>query len=237
MRSKTREETLHPFKPQLDRMSETIEAAKQQLFGKIPRHVMLVEKGKEYQQKATEKLLEKEGTELENCSFVPKINKSSNLCKVKTDAERVRRNTVLEIPEKILESSLKSQKLMSFGMTNKSNPSHVVFDLKSGTAAQAPVKADETQKLYRPIYKKTTIDAESIPLGYKKEIISKQFYVKEEFNNDGFSQYKDLNDYSDYITNSNPEDSENYGHIEDKRLHDIERKYSEQYERQHPNEE
>ena len=75
------EESLYTFRPQLDKLSMNIEHTKEELFGKVKRYNMLIQKGKEYKKKATEKKIEKEDIELEKCTFKPQINPDTTLQK------------------------------------------------------------------------------------------------------------------------------------------------------------
>lgn len=67
-------EQANPFKPQIDTVSKNIEDSKDDLFGKVPRFNILLDKGKEYKTKRSNKTMAVKDKELDGCTFKPNIN-------------------------------------------------------------------------------------------------------------------------------------------------------------------
>jgi len=69
------------FKPKIDDVSDTIEKAKNEKFGKVPRFKILMERGKEYKEKVSNKAMELKDKELDNCTFKPDITRRKPVSK------------------------------------------------------------------------------------------------------------------------------------------------------------
>ena len=137
------EESSYTFRPQLDKLSMNIEHTKEEIFGKVPRYTMLIQKGKEYKKKATEKKMEKEDTELEQCTFKPQINPDTSLQKRRTGVASLKDSQdSLALSKQKLQSSMR--KGVKKNRTNqKNNPlkNHMLYDSNSGKNIDFQIKA------------------------------------------------------------------------------------------------
>lgn len=152
------ESSIAPFQPSIDDMSKNIEMSKVELFGKVARHDMLLEKGKEYKQNVIEKRMETTDKDLKSCTFKPVINKPTKLHKRKTELDRLKQpvSSLMESRQK-LDSSLANSSIASNSNSAArkyviTNTNTKVNQIRNGTQQQRD--GNKENGIYKPICNK-----------------------------------------------------------------------------------
>jgi hypothetical protein len=238
------------FKPKIDLLSKTIEESKNEMYGKIPRHNLLLAKGEGYHTKRSDMVTENKDKELVGCTFKPVINKNSKYLdrkNLETKNKMGLKETKQQFWDSIIQQKVYSQN-KNKGKKLKPKVNKIIMDILPGK--DPIIQSQEVLNEYNSVggISEHGENQQSISMDEKTPQSKSKCWYKPFSPSDGYEEKKKKDMYhvahngiGRYVANymdqefegTGQEAKEQFIHNQDERVSMMDRKLSQRYEYEH----